>query len=624
MVKKQFKTESKKLMDLMINSIYKNKEIFIRELISNASDAIDKLHYQSLVDKELKLKKDFAIWVKINKADRTITISDNGCGMSATELENNLGTIAQSGSAIFKQNAEAKKKVDIIGQFGIGFYSAFMVASQVTVISKSVNSKQAYKWQSSGVDGYTIEETTKADYGTDVILTIKQDKDEDFDQYLDEHHLKSLIKKYSDYITHPIKMNMTHSHLKEGSKDEYETIIEEETVNSLTPLWQRNKTKIKDEEYETFYLDKFTDFEKPLHVIHSKAEGTLEYNLLLFIPAHAPYDYYTKEYEKGLQLYANGVLIMEKCPDLLPDYFSFCKGVVDSSDLSLNISRETLQQDRVLKNIAKNIENKIKKELEMILSEDRNKYEQFFKAFGMQLKFGVYNNFGLDKDKLQDLLMFVSSKDQKLTTLKEYVARMTKDQKEIYYACGESVAKIDLLPQVESVKEKGYEILYLTEYVDEFTLKSLLDYEQRTFVNVATANLNLDSDEEQKALEQLNAEAKDMFAVMQEAIREVKVIRFTRKLKNHPVCLSSEGNLSIEMEKAINALPTEEKVKAETVLEINEQHDIAQKLRTLYKKDKAELKNYTKIIYAQARLIEGLPIDNPTEISSLVLAELSK
>ena len=630
MKKKAFKAESKKLMDLMINSIYTNKEIFLREIISNASDAIDKLHYMSLTDKDIKVDTSkFNIHITPDKENKTLTISDNGIGMTEEELENNLGTIAKSGSSDFKENNEHKENIDIIGKFGVGFYSAFMVANKVEVISKKYGTDKANKWTSSGIDGYEIEPTTKEDYGTDIILYLKDDtEDEKYSKYLEEYEISTLIKKYSDYITYPITMYETHKHLKpkkdEKDPDEYEEHTELETLNSLIPIWKKDKSKITDEEYNTFYSDKFFDYEEPIAHIHTKAEGTIEYTSLVYIPSHAPFDYYTKEYEKGLQLYSNGVLITDKCSDLLPDYFSFVKGVVDSPDLSLNISRETLQQNRILKTIANSIESKIKKELETMRDEDRAKYEKFYTAFGMQIKYAVYNNYGMDKDKVKDLVMFISSNDKKYTTLKEYVSRMKDDQKDIFYACGETVDKIDLLPQVEAAKEKGYEILYCTEYVDEFALMTLRSYEEKEFKNVCSENANLETEEEKKELEEKNTEAKEMFTFMQEAIPDVKAIKFTNKLKNHPVCLSSEGDISVEMEKTMKNMPFDNGVTANKVLEINENHEIAKKIKDLYANNKEELKNYTKILYAEARLIEGLSIENPTEISNLICEYLAK
>lgn len=630
MKKKAFKAESKKLMDLMINSIYTNKEIFLREIISNASDAIDKLHYMSLTDKDIKVDTSkFNIHITPDKENKTLTISDNGIGMTEEELENNLGTIAKSGSSDFKENNEHKENIDIIGKFGVGFYSAFMVANKVEVISKKYGTDKANKWISSGIDGYEIEPATKEDYGTDIILYLKDDtEDEKYSKYLEEYEISTLIKKYSDYITYPITMYETHKHLKpkkdEKDPDEYEEHTELETLNSLIPIWKKDKSKITDEEYNTFYSDKFFDYEEPIAHIHTKAEGTIEYTSLVYIPSHAPFDYYTKEYEKGLQLYSNGVLITDKCSDLLPDYFSFVKGVVDSPDLSLNISRETLQQNRILKTIANSIESKIKKELETMRDEDRAKYEKFYTAFGMQIKYAVYNNYGMDKDKVKDLVMFISSNDKKYTTLKEYVSRMKEDQKDIFYACGETVDKIDLLPQVEAAKEKGYEILYCTEYVDEFALMTLRSYEEKEFKNVCSENANLETEEEKKELEEKNTEAKEMFTFMQEAIPDVKAIKFTNKLKNHPVCLSSEGDISVEMEKTMKNMPFDNGVTANKVLEINENHEIAKKIKDLYANNKEELKNYTKILYAEARLIEGLSIENPTEISNLICEYLAK
>lgn len=625
MAKKQFKAESKKLMDLMINSIYTNKEIFLREIISNASDAIDKLHYESLTNKDIKVNaKDFEIFVKPDKEKHTLTITDNGCGMTKEELENNLGTIAKSGSLAFKEKKEPQKGIDIIGQFGVGFYSAFMVASKIEVISKAYGSEEAYKWVSEGIDGYTIEKASKDTYGTDIILTLKEDtEDEKYSEYLEEYRLRGLIKKYSDYITYPIKMEVTHSHLKEGTENEYENHTEIETLNDMVPLWKRDKKKIKEEDYDTFYSDKFMDYEKPLKVIHTSAEGLVSFNSLLFIPSHAPYDFYTKTYEKGLQLYSNGVLIMENCADLLPDYFSFVKGVVDSPDLSLNISREMLQQDKNLKLIAKNIETKLIKELTSMMKEDKENYEKFFKTFGATIKYGIYENFGMHKDKLQDLIIFASSYEDKMTSLKDYVSRMEENQDAIYYACGETTDKIKLMPQVEQVTDKGYEILYCTEYVDEFTFQSLREYESKKFVNICKEDLNLDTPEEKEELQKLNEDSKDLLATMKEALKDISGVKFTNRLKNHPVCLVSEGDISIEMEKVINAMPTDEKINANKVLEINANHKIAEKLKTLYETDKEALKDYTKILYAEARLIEGLPIENPTELASLICDKLA-
>lgn len=622
-MKKQFKAESKKLLDLMINSIYTNQEIFLRELISNASDAIDKLYYLSLTNKDIKVKKsDLKIHLSIDKEKRTLTISDNGIGMSQEELEENLGTIAKSGSLLFKEEMEKKKNIDIIGQFGVGFYSAFMVASNVVVESRKYDSDSSYVWESTGVDGYSLKEGTKDTVGTVITLTIKEG--EEFDDFLEEYRLRTIVKKYSDYISYPVTMMITHRHKKEGS-DEYEEHTEEETLNSMIPLWKKNKNDIKEEDYQQFYHDKFFDYEDSIKSIHSTVEGKCTYTTLLYIPSHAPYDFYTKEYEKGLQLYANGVLIMDKCKELLPDYFSFVKGLVDTSDLSLNISREMLQQDKNLGVIASNIEKKIKKELETMLAEDRENYEKFFKAFGMQLKFGIYNSYGMKKEDLQDLLLFYSSKDKKLVTLKEYVSRMQQNQDKIYYASGETIEKIDLLPQVEQLKDRGYEVLYLTDYVDEFVMQVMNNYDNKQFMNASGSELDLDSEEEKKELEKKNTDMKDIFGIMKDTLKDqISDVRLTHRLKNHPVCLTTEGNVSLEMEKVINAMPTDEKIKAKEILEINENHEIAKKLEKLYQEDKEELKKYTKVLYAQARLIEGLPIDNPTEISNLVCEFLAK
>ena len=627
MKEKQFKAESKRLLDLMINSIYTNKEIFLRELISNASDALDKRYYNSMTQKKETVDKDkLNIKILVDKENKLLTIEDNGCGMNKEELENNLGTIAKSGSLAFKEAQDKQDDVEIIGQFGVGFYSCFMVSNDVTVISKSLDDEQAYKWHSKGVEGYTIEPTEKNEIGTKIILKIKDDtEDEKYSRYLEEFVIKNLVKKYSDYIRYPILMDVEHEKLKEGSKDEYEKVKETETLNSMVPLWKKKKSEIKQEEYDSFYTSKFSDFSKPQKVIHTQAEGTFSYNALLFIPSHLPYDFYTKEYEKGLQLYSNGVLIMEKCAELLPDYFGFVKGLVDSPDLSLNISREMLQHDRQLKTLAKNIEKKINAELTKMLNSDRDEYIRFFNNFGSQLKYGAYDNYGMDKDKLKDLLMFYSSTDKKLTTLKEYVSRMKEDQKDIYYACGETLDKIDMLPQVEKVKEKGYEILYLTENIDEFVVQSLMNYDEKKFTNICTNELDLDTEEEKEKLKKENEENKDMFDAMKEAIKdEVQLVRFTHRLKNHPVCLTSEGAISLEMEKVINAMPTDQNVKAQKVLEINEEHPIANKLKELYKEDKEKLKDYTKILYSQARLIEGMSVENPTEISNLICDIMAK
>ena len=626
---KQFKAESKRLLDLMINSIYTNKEIFLREIISNASDAIDKLHYKSLTDKNINVNADeFAIKIEIDKENRILKVSDNGCGMTEEELENNLGTIARSGSLAFKQENEKKDNIDIIGQFGVGFYSAFMVSDSITVNSKSYLSEgKAYSWTSKGAEGYKIEEIQKENIGTEIIMHIKENtEEENYSDFLEEFRIQEIVKKYSDYIRYPIKMEVEHQRKKEGTENEYEKYMEEEILNSMIPLWKKPKKDITEEEYETFYMDKFSDYEKPARVIHSFVEGQYSYSSLLYIPSHLPYDYYGKDTEKGLKLYSNGVLIMDKCAELLPDYFGFVKGLVDSQDLSLNISREMLQHDRQLRVIAKSLEKKINNELSLMLKDNREEYEKFFEAFGLQLKFGVYNDFGLNKDSLQDLLLFYSSKDKKLVTLKEYVTRMKDEQKAIFYACGETIEKIDLLPQVEAVKEKGYEILYLTENIDEFVIQTIMEYEKKIFTNVCADKLDLDTAEEKEKLEKANEENKEMLTEMKNALNnEVQEVRFTHRLKNHPVCLTSEGPISVEMEKVINAMPNDQKVKAKLVLEINENHKIVEKLKELYLlEDKTELRNFAKVIYSQARLIEGLSIENPTEISNLICDIISK
>ena len=638
MENKQFKAESKRLLDLMINSIYTNKEIFLRELISNASDAIDKLYYRSLTDKNVKVNKDdLYIRVTPNKEARTLTIEDNGCGMSKDELEENLGTIAKSGSLAFKEAAKAKENaekdddVNIIGQFGVGFYSAFMVASKVRVESKCYGAEKAYAWESEGAEGYTIDECDKLDFGTKIILTLKADTDDEkYSDFLAEYKIEELIRKYSDYIRYPIKMKVEHEHeveQPEGEKKEpkFEKVRHDEILNSMIPIWKKNKSEVSDEDYNNFYQEKFGDYQKPLKVIRTSVEGDVSYTALLYIPSHTPYDYYTKDFKRGLQLYSNGVLIMDKCEDLLPDCYGFVRGLVDSPDLSLNISREMLQHDRQLKIIAKNLDKKIKSELLDMLHKNREDYEKFFTTFGATLKFGVYNDFGLNKDNLKDLLMFHSSTENKLVTLDEYVDRMKEGQDKIYYACGETVDKIELLPQVEAVKEKGYEILYLTENIDEFVVQVLMEHKEKKFINVCANDVDLDTDEEKEALKKENEENKDMFTLMKETIGEgVQEVRFTHRLKNHPVCLTSEGALSVEMEKVINSMPNDQKVKAQTALEINDSHPIAQKIKDLYANDKEELKKYTQVLYAQARLIEGLPVENPTQISNLICEIIAK
>ena len=626
---KEFKAESKRLLDMMINSIYTHKEIFLREIISNASDAIDKLYFKSLTDTSVGMKKsDFAINIAIDKENRTLTVSDNGIGMTEEDLENNLGTIANSGSFAFKKDNDLGDDVDIIGQFGVGFYSTFMVAKEVTVVTKAFGSEQAYKWTSDGVEGYTIEECDKPDgVGTTITLKLKDDTDDEkYSTYLDQYQIQSLVKKYSDYIRFPIRMEVEHTHYNEDGKEpEVHKAIE--TLNSMTPIWKKNKSELKDEDYNNFYMEKFGDYEPPIAHIHSKNEGVATYDALLYIPARAPFDYYSKDYEKGLQLYSSGVMIMEKCADLLPDWFSFVKGVVDSEDLSLNISRELLQQDRQLKIIAKNLEKSIKNELAKLLKNDREKYEKFYSVFGLQFKFGIYQSYGAANETLKDLLMFPSSFDGKNVTLKEYVSRMKEDQKEIYYACGETKERIEMLPQLEKIKDKGYEVLYFTQDVDEFAIKVMINYDGKPFKSISDADLDLDTEEEKEEAKKLDEENKDMFTFMQEAIADkVKTVRLSKKLKTHPVCLSSDGSITIEMEKVLNAMPQNDgnKVKAEKALEINPNHPIFEKLKDLYANDKDKLKDYAKLLYDQALLIEGMSIDNPVEFANLVCELMTK
>lgn len=624
MKKKQFKAESKKLLDMMINSIYTHKEIFLRELISNASDAIDKLYFRSLTDESVgKNKEDFFIKVDIDKENRNLIITDNGIGMTSEELENNLGTIAKSGSLDFKKdNAESDKKddVEIIGQFGVGFYSAFMVSDLVTVESKAFGSDQAYRWTSTGADGYTIEPCDKEDVGTVITLHIKEDtENEKYDEFLETYKISGLIKKYSDYIRYPIKMDFESSRPVEGKEGEYESFTETRTVNSMIPLWRKNKSEISEEEYERFYSEKFYDFEKPARIIHTKTEGQATFDALMFIPKKPAYDYYSKEFEKGLALYSNGVLIMDKCPDLLPDYFSFVRGLVDSADLSLNISREVLQHDHQLKLIARTIEKKIKNELTKMLNNEREAYEEFYKSFGVQLKFGIYNEFGAHKDSLKDLVMFYSSTEKKLVTLSEYVSRMKDGQDKIYYACGDSVEKIDMLPQIDALKEKGYEVLYCTDNVDEFALKMLDEYDGKKFANVCAEEIDLSTEDEKKQLEEQNESGKDMLEEMKNILSgAVQSVKFTNRLKNYPACLSSEGNISVEMEKILNSMPTDNKVKADIVLELNASHPVAEKLKTLYTEDKDSFNKFTKLLYDQARLIGGMTIENPSEFINMI------
>ena len=634
MAKKQFKAESKRLLDLMINSIYTHKEIFLRELISNASDAVDKLYYKTITEGDTGISRDdFGIRIEADRENRTLRIIDNGMGMTKEELEKNLGTIAKSGSLDFKSEMDKKDEIDIIGQFGVGFYSAFMVSDKVSVLSRAYGSDEAYMWESSGADGYTITEAEKDSNGTEITLTLKEDTDdENYSEYLDTYKIKSLITKYSDYIRYPIQMMVEKHRLKPGCEDkkpeeqEYETYQELETLNSMVPLWKKNKSEIKDEDYNEFYKDKFYDFTDPAKVIHTDVEGVVSYTALLFIPGQAPFNYYTKDYEKGLQLYSSGVLIMDKCPDLLPDYFSFVKGLVDSQDLSLNISREMLQHDRQLRAIAQRLEKKIKSELLSMLKTDREKYISFFKNFGLQLKYGLYDSFGANKETLKDLLMFYSSTEKALVTLSEYVSRMKHEQKYIYYASGETVEQIDRLPQTELLKEKGYEILYLTDSIDEFALQVMREFDEKQFKSVSGEDLDIEeSKEEKEAAEKQAEESKDLLEFMKESLDDkVSEVKLSHRLKSHPVCLTSKGGLSIEMEKVLNAMPTDEKVQAERVLEINAKHPVLEKLKKEYDTDKDTVKKYAALLYDQARLIEGLPIEDPVEFSNAICELMTK
>lgn len=616
MEKREFKAESKRLLDIVINSIYTNREIFLRELISNASDAIDKVYYKTLGDSSLTFNKDdYYIKIKPNKEERTLTISDKGIGMTKAELDENLGVIAKSGSLQFKKENEIKDGFDIIGQFGVGFYSGFLVADKITVITKAFGVDKAYKWESDGVDGYTISEAEKDSFGTDIILHLKaNDEDENYDEFLEEYKLKSLIKKYSDFIRYPIKLDVTKSRVKEGTENEHEEYVEEETVNSMVPLWRRNKNELTDDDYNNFYVEKRFGFDKPLRHMHTSVDGMISYNSILYIPENIPYDYYTKEYEKGLELYSNGVLIMEKCSELLPDYFGFVKGIVDSQDLSLNISREMLQHDRQLSRIAKNIKTKIKNELESMMKNDRESYEKFYKSFGRQLKYGVYDDFGMNKDELKDLLMFYSSKEKKMVSLAEYVERMAEDQKYIYYAVGESNERIEKMPQTEMVLDKGYEILYFTEDVDEFAIKMLMNYKEKEFKSVSSGDLGIESEEENK---KENEENKGIFEAMKDALGEkISAVKASSRLKNYPVCLSSEGEVSIEMEKILSAMPNNQGVKAQKVLEVNTNHEVFNSLKDALENDKDKFNLYTKLLYNQALLVEGLSIEDPVDFTN--------
>ncbi|MGJ9385666.1 molecular chaperone HtpG [Salipaludibacillus sp. CF4.18] len=619
MARKEFKAESKRLLEMMINSIYSQKEIFIRELISNASDAIDKMYYKALTDDSISFEQEsYYIKVSTDKENRLLTISDTGIGMTKEEMESNLGTIAKSGSLAFKKETEIKDGHDIIGQFGVGFYSSFMVADNVTVISRASGTDEAYKWESDGTDGYTIIPFEKDSVGTEIIIKIQENtEDENFDEYLDESRLKTIIKKYSDFIRYPIKMDVTVQKPKEDNEEELEDSEEEQTVNSMVPIWRKNKSELTTEDYENFYSEKHYGFDKPLKHIHISVDGTIRYQSILFIPESMPYDYYSKEFEKGLELYSNGVLIMEKSADLLPDYFGFVKGMVDSEDLSLNISREMLQHDRQLKMIAKNIKTKIKNQLESLLKEDREKYEKFYDSFGRQLKYGVYSDFGANKDTLQDLLMFFSSTEKKQVTLAEYVARMPEDQKYIYYASGDSNERIEKMPQTEMVAEKGFEILYFTEDVDEFAIKMIMSYKEKEFKSVSSGDLGIDTEEDKKDAEKDATENKELFDHMKSILSgRVKDVRVSKRLKSHPVCLSADGEVTIEMEKVLQAMPDNQNVKADKVLEININHDVFNSLQQAFDNDKEKLDLYTNLLYNQALLIEGLPVSDPVEFTN--------
>ncbi|TRZ39162.1 molecular chaperone HtpG [Niallia circulans] len=614
---KEFKAESKRLLEMMINSIYSQREVFLRELISNASDAIDKIYYRALSDDAITFhKEDYYIKIKADKQNRTLTITDSGIGMTKEELENNLGTIAKSGSLAFKNETELKDGHDIIGQFGVGFYAAFMVADVVTVTTKSLDSNLAYKWQSKGADGYTIEEAVKEQVGTEIVLTLKENSEEDrYDEFLDEHRLKQIIKKYSDFIRYPIKMDVSISAPSQEDSGEFAEFEEEQTINSMVPIWRKNKSELTDEDYERFYEDKRYGFDKPLTHIHVSVDGAIRYNAILYVPEKAPFDYYSKEYEKGVELYSNGVLIMEKCADLLPDYFSFVKGLVDSEDLSLNISREMLQHDRQLKKIEKNITKKIKGQLKTLLKDEREKYEAFYQSFGRQLKFGVYNDFGANKEMLEDLLLFYSSKEKKLVSLDEYVANMADDQKYIYYATGESIERINKLPQTELVADEGYEILYFTDDIDEFAIKMLRVYKDKEFKSVSASDLGINVDD--KETTETGEEVKPLLQFMKDALNgKVKDVKISTRLKSHPVCLSTEGEITIEMEKILNAMPDSQGVTADKVLEINTSHEVFQSLKTAFAQDNDKLTLYTNLLYNQALLIEGLPIEDPVEFTN--------
>lgn len=628
MTKKQFKAESKRLLDLMINSIYTHKEIFLRELISNASDAIDKLYFLSLTDDKISLtREDFHIDIVADKEKRTLTLTDNGIGMTREELESNLGTIARSGSMSFKKDNELNEDIDIIGQFGVGFYSAFMVSEKITVTSRAYGSDTACRWESTGAEGYTIAPCDKDTAGTEIVLTIKPDtEDERYGDFLETYRIRELVKKYSDYIRYPIRMDVEKSRPKEGSNDEkeYESYVEKETLNSMVPIWKRLKSELAPDDYNRFYKEKFFDYEDPLRVVHLSTEGASTFNALMFIPSRAPYDYYSREYEKGLQLYSSGVLIMDRCPDLLPDHFSFVRGLADSQDLSLNISREMLQHDRQLKNMASRLEKKIKSELSDMLHNEREKYEAFYKNFGRQLKYGIYSAFGANKELLQDLLLFYSSSEKKMVTFEEYISRMKPDQKVIYYACGSSIDRIGALPQTELVRDKGFEILYCTDDIDEFALRMMMKAGDREFKSVSSDDLNLENEDEKKDVEQKENDSRGLLDFMKESLSEkVNGVRLSRRLKTHPVCLASDGEISLEMEKVLNAMPTDQKVTARRVLEINPSHPVFETLKNAYDTDRDKFKTCAALLYNQALLIEGLPVDDPVEFSEMICSLMS-
>lgn len=620
MSKRKFKTESARLLEMMINSIYTHHEIFLRELISNASDAIDKYYYKALTDKDISFDRDnFFIKIEINKADRQLIIRDTGIGMTKDELADNLGVIAKSGSLAFKKEMDAKDEIDIIGQFGVGFYSAFMVADKVTVISRAYGSDEAYQWESTGADGYTLTPAQKDDVGTEIVLNIRESTEEvNYDEYLEEHRIHTIIKKYSDFIRYPIKMDISERKLKEGSEDEYEYNVVEEVVNSMVPIWRKNKSELTDEDYENFYMDKHYGYDTPLKHMHVSVDGTVRYDAILYIPSAPAFDYYSESFEKGLELYSSGVLIMNKSPELLPDYFSFVKGMVDSEDLSLNISREMLQHDRQLQLIAKNIKTRIKNALLAMMKDEGDKYEAFYKTFGRQLKYGIYSNYGADKDFLQDLLLFHSSTEDKLVTLADYVSRMKEDQKYIYYATGVSNDRISRLPQTELVADEGYEILYFTEEVDEFAIKMMRDFDGKAFKSVTAGDLGIESKADEVSEEE-KAENQTLFDAMKEILADkVKEVRISKRLKSHPVCLAVDGELSIEMEKILAMMPDNQGVKADKILEINVNHDVFQALKAAHETDKDKFKLYTDLLYNQALMIEGLEVEDPVEFANSI------